>query len=140
MGGWYSAHGHYVPEELGGLSVSRFAEAVTAEGCPISPGANRPLHLHPLFLTCDVYGHGKPTRIANSSRDVRQPEGSLPVTERANSRLFSIPWFKHFRPDEISTYAEAFSKVCARYKDLLPGDQGNPPDVGGWHFLQHSVS
>ena len=59
MAGWYAAHARYVAEELGGLSVTRFCEAVTAEGCSISPGANKPLHLHRLFTECDVYGHGK---------------------------------------------------------------------------------
>src|SRR5581483_10593149 len=57
MGGWYAARGLYVPEELGGLSVTRFAQAVRAEGAPCSPGVNAALHLHPLFNTVDVYGH-----------------------------------------------------------------------------------
>ena len=39
------------------------------------------MHLHPLLNSADVYGHGKPTRLANSAADVRQPAGSLPVTE-----------------------------------------------------------
>ena len=29
-----------------------------------------------LFNETDVYGHGKPTRIANSNRDLRQPVGN----------------------------------------------------------------
>ena len=36
MGGWYAPHGLYLPEELEQLSVSRFAEAVRAEGCPFA--------------------------------------------------------------------------------------------------------
>ena len=34
MGGWYNARGLYVPDELNGLPVARFCEAVTAEGVP----------------------------------------------------------------------------------------------------------
>ena len=83
MGGWYSPHGLYRPEELGGLSVTRYTQAVQAEGVSCSPGLNSPLHLHPLLNTADVYGHGRPTRIANATRDVRQPAGSLPVSERS---------------------------------------------------------
>src|SRR5690606_2457679 len=64
MAGWYSPTGLYRPEELGGLSVTTFAKAVRAEGGICSPGVNRPLHLHALFNDADVYGHGKPTRIA----------------------------------------------------------------------------
>src|SRR5919202_3472326 len=45
MGGWYAARGLYVPEEVGGLSVTRFAQAVRAEGAPCSPGVNAALHL-----------------------------------------------------------------------------------------------
>jgi dTDP-4-amino-4,6-dideoxygalactose transaminase len=137
MGGWYAAHGLYVPEELGGLSVTRFCAAVAAEGCETSPGVNTPLHLHPIFNTADIYGHGKPTRIANSSRDLRQPRGSLPVSEGIMRRTFSIPWFKHYRPEIIEQHARAFRKAAERHKELLPGDAGDAPILGGWHFFSH---
>ena len=136
MGGWYAARGKYVPEDLGGLSVTRFCEAVTAEGCVISPGANKPLHIHPLFTTCDVYGHGRPTRMAHAQRDIIAAQGSLPVTEQIGTRLYSIPWFKHFRPAEIDLYADAFKKVAEGFQELLPGDRGNNSSVGGWHFFK----
>ncbi|MCK4624964.1 MAG: aminotransferase class I/II-fold pyridoxal phosphate-dependent enzyme, partial [Phycisphaerae bacterium] len=79
MGGWYAAKGLYRPEELGGLDVEKFCQALTAEGFETRPGINGPLHLHPALHDADVYGHGKPTVIANASRDVRQGPGSLPV-------------------------------------------------------------
>ncbi len=137
MGGWYSAHGLYAPEELGGLSVTRFAEAVRAEGCSCTPGANKPLHLHALFNTADIYGDHRPTRIAFSDRDIRQPEGSLPVSEKIMSRTYSVPWFKKFYPEVIEMYAGAFRKVAENYKALLPGDPGDGPTLGGWHFFAH---
>ena len=138
MGGWYAAHGLYRPEELGGLSVTRFTEAVRAEGVVgCAPGCNAALHLHPLFNTCDVYGHGKPTRIANSDRDLRQPAGSLPVSEGIGARIYGIPWFKRYRPEIIEEYAEAFRKVAENHRELLANDPGNPPHLGGWHFFQH---
>jgi len=137
MAGWYAPHGIYQPEELGGLSVTRFAEAVRAEGSICSPGVNRPLHLHPLLNTCDVYGHGKPTRIAHSQRDVRQPMGSLPVSERIGRLTYSIPWFKRYRPEIIEEHARAFRKVAEHYQELLKDDPGDPPNLGGWHFFQH---
>jgi perosamine synthetase len=134
MGGWYAARGRYVPEELGGLSVTRFAQAVRAEGVPCSPGVNAALHLHPLFNTADVYGHGKPTRLAHAARDVRQPAGSLPVSERIGALTYSIPWFKHFRPEIVDQHVAAFQKVAASYRDLLSDDPGNPAQLGGWNF------
>ncbi|MFZ4395018.1 MAG: DegT/DnrJ/EryC1/StrS family aminotransferase [Kiritimatiellia bacterium] len=137
MGGWYAAHGIYRPEQLGGLSVTRFCQAVSAEGvgAGISPGCNLPLHLHGLLNSCDVYGHGKPTRIANSDRDLRQPAGSLPVTEHAGALTYGVPWFKHYRPAIIEEYASAFRKVAEQHALLLKDDPGNAPNLGGWHFF-----
>jgi dTDP-4-amino-4,6-dideoxygalactose transaminase len=134
MGGWYSPHGLYRPEEIGGLSITRFAQAVQAEGVSCGAGVNAPLHLHPLFNTADVYGHGKPTRIANSTRDVRQPAGSLPVSEGIGHRTYRIPWFKHDRPEVIAQYAEAFRKVATSYEELLADDPGDPAHVSAWRL------
>ena len=140
MGGWYAARGHYRPEELGGLSVTRFTEAVRAEGVTMcSPGCNIPLHNHPLFKDADVYHHGRPTRIANSSRDVRLLDADLPVSNAVSARLYVIPWFKHFRKDEIEQYANAYRKVAENYEELLAGDQGNPAVLGGWSMFVQKV-
>ncbi len=119
MGGWYAAHGLYVEEELDGLPIEKFCEAVRAEGVSTSPGCNFPLHLHPLLNDADIYGHGKPTRIANSDRDLRQPEGSLPVTESMPRRCYGIPWFKHYRPEIIEEYALAFRKAAENADTLM---------------------
>jgi hypothetical protein len=119
MGGWYAPHGLYMPEELGGLDVARFCEAVCAEGVSIHPGANLLMHLHPMLNEADVYGHGKPTRIAHADRDVRQSEGSLPATERMPERVYSIPWFKHYRPRIIEEHAQAFHKIAEHADELL---------------------
>lgn len=137
MAGFYAPHVMYRPEELDGLSATRFAQAVTAEGCLCSPGANNPLHLHPVFHTADIYGHGKPTRVAHSDRDLREHPGSLPVAEAASARTLWIPWFINYRPAIIKEYAQAYRKVAANYRELLPDDPGNPPSLGGWHFTVH---
>jgi dTDP-4-amino-4,6-dideoxygalactose transaminase len=136
MAGWYAPHGLYHPEALGGLSVTRFAEAVRAEGSHCSPGINKPLHTHELLNTADVYGHDRPTRIAFSDRDLRQPVGTLPISEEIGHRTYSIPWFKHYRPEIIRQHADAFRKVAENYQELLEGDPGDPPGLGGWHFYQ----
>ncbi len=133
-GGWYAPHGLYRAEELGGLSITRFCQAVAAEGAPCSPGCNKALHLHPVFNTLDIYGQGKPTRIANlpDGVDVRQPRGSLPVSEGIQSKVYRIPWFKHDRPAAIRAYAGAYRKVAEQHRDLLADDPGDPPELGGW--------
>ena len=122
MAGWYAAKGLYVAEELDGLPVERFCEAVSAElggvwGC--LPGGNPLMHLHPAFNEADVYGHGKPTRIAFSDRDLRQGPGSLPVTESLPQRMYSIPWFKRYRPAFIEQCAQAYRKVAENADQLL---------------------
>ncbi len=137
MGGWYAARGLYRPEQIGGLSVTAFCKAVSAEGASTGPGCNKPLHLHPVFNTCDIYGHGRPTRFVHSGQNLRQPPGSLPVTEGIGARTFSIPWFKHYRPDIIEEYASAFRKVAENHQALLKNDPGNPANIGGWHFFRH---
>jgi dTDP-4-amino-4,6-dideoxygalactose transaminase len=134
MGGWYAPSGLYRSKELQGLSIYRFCQAVAAEGAACSPGCNKALHLHPLFNTLDVYGHGRPTRIANSPKgiDVREPPGSLPVAEGIQERVFRIPWFRRYRPQVIVEHAAAYRKVAENYGDLVRGDPGNPADLGGW--------
>lgn len=139
MAGFYAARAIYKPEELGGLSVTRFCEAVRAEGfLDCTPGCNAALHTHSLFQTCDVYNDGKPTRIANSPEDIRKFDDNLQHAETIGSKHFQVPWFKKFIPSEIEEYANAFKKVAENYKELLEGDPGDPATIGGWHFFKHS--
>ncbi len=76
------------------------------------------MHLHPVLNEADVFGHGRPTRIAHSDRDVRQPRGSLPVSEEMVERAYGVPWFKHHRPPIIEEYALAFRKVAEHADEL----------------------
>lgn len=119
MGGWYFPHGLYIPDELGGLPLSRFAEAVRAEGSQCNPGANSPLHLHAVFSEADVYGHGCPTNVANNPGRAGRKQPSLPSSELVPERCFSIPWFKHDRPEIIEEHAEAFRKVARAAREGL---------------------
>lgn len=119
MGGWYAARGCYRAEDLGGLTCARFCEAVSAEGLWTGPGANAPLHLHPVFHTADIFRMGQPTMISFGQRDVRQGEGTLPVSERIREIAYTIPWFKHDRPEVIEQYASAFRKVAENAEELM---------------------
>ena len=138
MAGWYAPHGLYVPEELGGLSVTRFCQAVRAEGFPhCDPGCNLPLHTHPVFIDADIYGHGRPTRLVHSDRDVSQSPESLPHSIAAGHRTYSIPWLKKDQADVIKQYAEAYRKVAEHADELRRDDPGDAPTLGGWHFFKH---
>ncbi len=120
MGGWYAPRGLYRAEELGGLPLAKFAEAVRAEGVGFwaQPGANFPLHLHPVFHTADIFRQGQPTMIAFGQRDVRQGPGTLPVSESIADIAYGIPWFKHDRPEIIAAYAAAYRKVAEHADEL----------------------
>ena len=82
------------------------------------------------------YG-GTPTRIAHSRRNLRQPPGSLPISEKIPAMVYSIPWFKYFRKGIIEEHANAFRKVVENHKLLLTDAPGNPATLGGWHFFAH---
>ncbi|MCC7518493.1 MAG: DegT/DnrJ/EryC1/StrS family aminotransferase [Verrucomicrobiae bacterium] len=119
MGGWYFARGLYRAEELGGLPIAAFCEAVRAEGVGVcSPGCNTPLHNHPLFHTADIFGMGRPTALSFGQRDVRQGTGALPVSETISEAVIGVPWFKHDRPEIIERYAAAYRKVALRAGEL----------------------
>ncbi|MEH0542266.1 DegT/DnrJ/EryC1/StrS family aminotransferase [Streptomyces sp. B21-105] len=125
MGAWYQPHGIYDSNALSGLSAHGFMKAVRAEGFPSYTRniIREPLHLHPVLNEVDVYGVGRPTRIQNSPRDVRQPLGSLPVTE--GLRAFSVPPFKRFDAPRIRRYADLFAKVAEHHRELLSTDPGD---------------
>jgi perosamine synthetase len=133
MGGWYNPLGHYLKEELDGLSISRFCEALRAEGVrDCHPGCNLALHTHPLFHDLDVYSEGRPTNTTDSSKAVKQPEKNLRVSAGIQSKVFKVPWFRRYRKKTIGQYIEAFRKVVENHKELLAGDPGNPESLGNW--------
>jgi len=126
MGGWYCPHGIYHPEELEGLSVKRFCEALQAEGVGIcNPGCNAALADHRLFYATDVYGSGKATNFSGRSEN-------FPVADNIQEHTFYIPWFKKFRPGEIDMYVEKFRLVTDNYKELLTGDDAKLKNSGNW--------
>ena len=51
--------------------------------------------------------------------------------------MYSIPWFKHYRPVVIEEHANAFRKVAENYEALLVDDPGDPETLGNWHFFAH---
>ncbi len=137
MAGFYAAHGIYKKDELGGLSITRFCEAVRAEGVEeCAPGCNAPLHTHPLFHTVDVYGDGVPTRIASAKTDVRKFDENLAPSLLVSNSIFWVPWFKKFVPSEIEQCANAYKKVALSYKELLDGDKGDSDSIGSWFFFK----
>ena len=130
MAGWYCPHGAYHPEELHGLSVNKFCEAVRAEiGNICWPGGNFCLHTHKFFKTFDLYNIGKPSRIAYSDRDAREDDDLCKPSEEM--WCFSVPWFKHFDKEWIERYAEGFRKVIENHMEIV--DDAERAQGGRWH-------
>ena len=130
MGGWYSPHIKYRPEELGGLSANRFAEAIRAEGFPGFAGGNYCLHTHEYFKTFDFFNAGKPTRILYSDRDVREDDAAC--DRSINMYNIRVPRFARFDKEWIDKYVAVYKRVADNYQRLLEGDKD--AIVGGrWH-------
>ncbi|MBQ2726627.1 MAG: aminotransferase class V-fold PLP-dependent enzyme [Clostridia bacterium] len=131
MAGWYNAIGGYRPEELGGLPVGKFCEALRAEGVSTWDGANWCLHTHNLFKTMDLYHAGKPTRIVHAHRDVRLLDDACrPSEERC---CLTVPWFKYYDEEWIARYAHAFRKVIENHASLLDPSSSGMKQGGRWY-------
>ncbi|QFZ18904.1 DegT/DnrJ/EryC1/StrS family aminotransferase [Saccharothrix syringae] len=124
MGGWYNPHGVYQPEKFNGLSVSRFVEAVRAEGFYAATRIciREPLHTHELFHSADVYREGRPTN-RHASGNPPQRRGDLPVAESV--KAFTVPPFRRYDKAVIEEYAAMFRKVAEHHKELIEGDRGD---------------
>jgi hypothetical protein len=81
----------------------------------------------------DVYGHGRPTRIAylDKSAKIEQYLEKLPVAESINRCVFEVPWFKHYRPEIIEEHANAYKKVVKNYRALLVEDTDKDTEGSG---------
>ena len=137
MGGYYMPMAAFFPDQLGGLSVNRFCEAIRAEFSDIfkaSDGGNYCLHKHKFFQTFDLLNTGAPGRIAFSDRDVREDDKYLKPSE--TKFCFSVPWFKHYDKEWIDLYASAFRKVALNYEQLLEGDD-QEEQGGRWYGFEN---
>ena len=134
MAGWYSPHGRYIPEELGGLSVRHFCEAVRAEGIETWDGGNFCLHTHPFFASFDLTNTGTPSRIEFNDHDVRVDDNKCKPSETIY--CFSVPWFKHFDQEWIEKYASGFRKVIENHAQLLESD-AQQAQGGRWYGTEN---
>ncbi len=119
MGGCYCAACAYYPEELHGLTVRQFCDAMNAElGARwVMHGINFCLHTHNFFKTFDLYKRGVPSRIAYNDRDVRELDEACKPSEE--KYCFTIPWFKKYDKEWIEKFAEVFKIVVENHEQLL---------------------
>lgn len=116
----------YHPEELGGLSVKKFVEAMRAEGAPIIKGGygiDQLEHLRMIFTRgFDLWGHSRgplggeflglpPFKVYK--------KGDFPVAESLVDKVLTLPAYIEPKEGFVEQYVGAFRKVTANYKFLL---------------------
>ncbi|MFY4719473.1 DegT/DnrJ/EryC1/StrS family aminotransferase [Streptomyces sp. LaBMicrA B280] len=113
---WYALTVTYRPDELGGLSLERFHQALTAEGATEfdRPGSTGPLHELPL------YQHPDPLFPWHPDHHRRYPPGSFPVAEHAYRHTIKLPvWHREQDLALAELYVRAARKVSDHHKELL---------------------
>ena len=106
----------YDPEAFGGLPKNKLAEAVRAEGIPLSPGYSTPLYKAPYLsyyakcpLSCPYYG-----------KKVDYSKLKLPVTERAC--YVEGVWLPQYvllgSKDDMDDIVAAFEKIKDNINEL----------------------
>jgi len=114
---WYAFVIRFIPEELEGLSVEKFFEALQAEGCFEAdiPGSTCPLNLLPLFQ--------RPEGLFPEYEGVfSYKEGDFPKAEKYFENAIKFPvWIRSEDFALVEAYAVAIEKIVNNYKDLLEG-------------------
>lgn len=112
---WYALPLRYRPDQLGGLPVERFLEAVHAEGADETdlPGATRALGDHPLFHT--------PGALLPGYADHQgPPDDSFTTARRVHGSTMKLPvWHRDQDLHLADAYTAAIIKVAEHHKDLV---------------------
>ncbi|WP_131769963.1 DegT/DnrJ/EryC1/StrS family aminotransferase [Candidatus Protofrankia californiensis] len=112
---WYGLILQYRSDELGGLPVERFYNALQVEGCREldRPGSTSPLNLLPLFQ------EPGPLFPELEGKFSYRP-GDFPRAEMVHNNTLKLPvWHREEDMPLVDSYIEAFRKVTEHYGDLL---------------------
>jgi dTDP-4-amino-4,6-dideoxygalactose transaminase len=103
----------YQPDELGGLPIHVFLEAMRAEGVPLAIERYPMLHLTGLYQRRNPLQRNWPWSYSTSTQAISYRAGDLPVTEDVHPRLLAIQAWDKAVPceDLFDQYAAAFRKV-----------------------------
>lgn len=111
---WYGLLLRYHTDELDGLSIERFVEALRAEGCREvdRPGSTSPVNFLPLFQ--------EPEPLFPSYKGgLTYGPGEFPVAEAVHADTLKLPvWHREEDLPLVDSYIKAFRKVTDRYRDL----------------------
>jgi perosamine synthetase len=117
---YYSYKPSYAPDQLGGLPITRFVEAVRAEGVPLVRYDSPPLHLLKVFGHQDppFISHGRPEVLVAGGKRRAYGPGDFPSAECYVGNLLSLPAYTDDVRSQLDQFIEAFDKV-ARHADEL---------------------
>lgn len=113
---WYGLTLAYRPEELGGLPIERFHQALLAEGAVEfdRPGATRPLHELSLYQRPDLLFPSHP------HHHRQYPPGAFPVAEHAYRHTIKLPvWHREQDLALADQYVRSALKVSDHHEELL---------------------
>ncbi|WP_199925970.1 DegT/DnrJ/EryC1/StrS family aminotransferase [Streptomyces sp. NRRL S-495] len=113
---WYALTLTYKPDELGGLPIEKFHQALVAEGATEfdRPGSTCPMNQLPLYQNPTALFPDHP----HSHR--RYEPGDFPVAERAHAHMIKLPvWHREQDLELAAQYARAAMKISDHHKELL---------------------
>jgi len=127
-GGFYGFMARYIPEELEGLPIERFVDALREEGLRANTNPYPMLHMLPLFAEgFDIFTRGRgPLCTPEMGGDYQgYKEGDFPVTEKACSRLLFLPVLSDPVPDAAKKVLAAIRRVAEHASELAaaPADK-----------------
>ncbi len=122
-------HGYYVytmkyDASLSGVPRQRFADAVVAEGVPVSSGYVEPLYLQPLYKQRIALGRdGFPFTLSGHDNEVDYRRGLCPVAERMHFEEVVITSLVHagLSAADLCDVANAIEKVVENRGELGTG-------------------
>lgn len=107
----------YDPAAFAGLPVSRFVEALQAEGAPVKMWGWHLEHMRSIFRNgYDWWGEG---RGPLGDGWIRTKPGDYPLAEDLMSRTIGIPDYVEPVDGFVEQIVEAFEKVVGNYRQLL---------------------
>lgn len=116
---WYALIIKYHSEELNGLNINDFYQALKSEGCLELdiPNSTSPLNYHPLFQT--------PSELFKDyNSEIKYKIGDFPKSEKFFSRILKLPvWHRPEDKEIVELYIKAFKKVINHYKVNMKFDE-----------------
>jgi dTDP-4-amino-4,6-dideoxygalactose transaminase len=122
-GGYFRFLVKYIPEELNGLPIATYMEALRAEGVREMAAGSlaKPLHFTQIFQTLEdgMYRSGWPRRGPHVNHERVYRPGDFPRAERFSALTIQFPAFTEPSKQIIAQYCQAMKKVARHSASLI---------------------